>query len=829
MFEIGTPLPADEQLGFLQAFFESAEIGICVTDRDRRFVMVNPAYCRVYGYQPEELIGEPFTRMLPRELHDRAGALHDEFLAGGNESAGEWEVIKKSGERRRVLVTAGRVVLADGRRYKVTTVLDVSDIRQTEHELHRLSEVVARTSHGVIFTDTEGRVTWVNEATVRMTGYTLEELRGRKPGNLLQGPDSDPAVVAYIARQLAAGEGFQVEIVNYTKTGQKYDLHISCSPVRDSAGVLDGFMALQTDITERKTAEQRMQRASFEARKLNFAVDQSPASIVITNCDGNIEYANRTCLDNSGYTRRELIGQHSRIFQSGRTPKAVYAELWATISAGHAWQGRLVNRRKDGVEYVEWASISPVFDGDGEPVCFIAVKEDITEREQLAERMRSLERYDPLTGLANRAAFFQVLEQRLAQVIPPYSRQPLALVNIDRFHAFNEAHGHDTADRLLQMVAQRLTEQASHGTLVARLGPDEFAVLPPLEDLSGGELSQRRELQWVQRIQRALRESFVIDSRTLMASASIGVAFFDQEHIASKPFRPGEFMQMTDSALRAAKSQGGGKIGFFDAEASLQAQEAFRLEQDLAQVIERAQLRLAIQAQVGTDGQLVGAEVLLRWRHDILGDISPGRFIPLAEDNGQIIAIGYWVLERALSVLQRLQAIDPALTLSVNVSPVQIRHKSFVDGVEALLAAAAAQPAGLILEITESVFMTNPELAQERLRALRALGIGIAIDDFGTGYSSLSYLKRLPVTELKIDQSFVSGLPQDKADFALVKIIISAARQLNLRVVAEGVETLEQAGCFTGIPGIHMQGYLYGKPTDIDEWFAEWGKLATGS
>ena len=818
-----THLRSGEGREFLLGLLHFADIGICVTGQDQRFVMVNPAYCQAYGYKPEELIGQPFTKMLPPEMREPAARLHDDFLAGGEESAGEREVLNKAGERRKILVTAGRVVLSDGRRYKINTVMDVSALRQTEQELEKLSNVVARTSHGVIFTDVEGKVTWINEATMRMTGFTLEEMLGRKPGDLLQGPDSDPEVIDLMSRQLAAGEGFQVEIVNYTKGGRKHDLHIACSPVRNSAGELEGFMALQTDISERKETEERLRRAVFDARKLDMAVNQSPASIVITDCDGRMEYVNQTALDAYGYTREELIGQNPRIFQSNRTPPALYVDLWATISSGKSWQGRLVNRRKDGSELVEWVAIRPVLDEHGEPTCFIAVKEDITEREQLTEQLHSLERYDPLTGLANRTAFFEALEQRLGQLTAGISRQTLALVNIDRFHGFNETHGHDMADRLLQLVAQRLTEQASPGTLVARIGPDEFALLPPLETQpDGGSLGQSEP--WVQRMDQVLRAPYRVDSRTLVANASIGVAFCDQDCLISGEFHPGDFMQMTGSALHAAKAEGGGTIRFFNADASLQAQETFRLAQDLTRAIQRDQLRLAIQAQVGVNGVLVGAEALLRWRHDTLGAISPGRFIPLAEDSGQIIPIGHWVLEQSLGVLKRLQAIDPSLTLSVNISPAQVRDPAFVVDVESLLAASDVNASGLILEITESVFMTNPEIAQERLQALRALGVGIAIDDFGTGYSSLSYLKRLPVTELKIDQSFIAGLPQDLADFALVKIIISAAQELKLRVVAEGVETSPQAECFAGFANVHLQGYLYDQPSDIGDWMAKWGK-----
>ena len=566
----------------------------------------------------------------------------------------------------------------------------------------------------------------------------------------------------------------------------------------------------------------QLERASFEARKLKIAVDQSPASIVITDCDGTIEYVNQTCINNAGYSRNELVGNNPRELQSGTTPQQVYADLWATIKAGRTWQGRLVNRRKDGSEFVEWVLINPVLDETDQPIRFIAIKEDITEREELDKRLRSLERFDALTGLANRFAFFEALEKRLEKISDRCTRQPLALINIDRFHSFNAVHGHEMGDRLLRYMARQLIENAPQNSVVARLGPDEFAVLPPLEAAGDDPAIGRRELQWIQRIQRALRQGFVTDSRTLSSSASIGIAFCD--HVNEDPGRcnPGDFMRLADSALHEAKNLGGGQIAFFDADASIQAQEALQLEQDLAGAIECGELYLALQAQVQSNGRLVGAEVLLRWHHGTLGEISPGRFIPLAEDSGQIVPIGFWVLQQALSALKNLQQKDPALTLSVNLSPVQIRCPDFVAGIGRMLAEVDVEPSGLILEITESVFMEDPEAASDRLQALRELGVGISIDDFGTGYSSLSYLKRLPVTELKIDQSFVAGLPNDAADRALVNIILSAANELKLQVVAEGIENQAQAQCFDARENVILQGFFYDHPKPVAEWIEKW-------
>ena len=813
---------AKEQLEFLEGLFESADIGICVTDSERRFVMVNPAYCRTYGYAAEDLIGQPFTKMLPPDQHEFAGNLHDAFIAGSPESAGEWDVVHKSGDIRRVLVTAGRVILEDGRRYKVTTVSDITEVRRTERELAALSTVIEQTSHGIIVTDPAGKTTWVNQATVDLTGFSPEELYGQKPGDLFQGEGTEPAAVRHMSQQLAAGNGFQVEVLNYTKSGEPYSLHISCAPVRDSSGTLQGFMALQTDITAQKESERRIAQAAIEAQRLGIAIDQSPASIVITDCDGNIDFVNQTCIDNSGYSREELVGQNPRIFQSEHTEKRVYQDLWGTISAGKTWQGRLVNRRKDGSEYVEWSSINPVVGADDEVICYIAVKEDITEREQLTERLQSMERYDALTGVSNRAFFVDTLEKRLQSVASGQGRQPLAVVNIDRFKSFNALHGHQTGDELLQALASNLQGNVGDQSLIARLGPDEFGVLPPIQPDSQDPMTRQEELRWIQRIQRAIRTTLSALTTVQQTTVSIGVAYCDPGCQGKDQCHPGDMLRMAELAVRSAKASGGGQLAFYDAKTSRHAEDALQLERDLGQALSRGELYLVFQAQIAPGGRLAGAEALLRWQHATRGGISPGQFIPLAEDTGQIVQIGGWVLEQALDALAVMQRHTPDLTVSVNVSPVQIRRPEFIDEVAGLLERVGVDPSGLILEITENVFMSEPELAGERLGALRDLGLKISIDDFGTGYSSLTYLKRLPVHELKIDQSFVNGLPDDAADAALVKIILSAADELKLRVVAEGVELASQAQFFEATPNVFLQGFLFDRPIPVDEWYERW-------
>ncbi len=583
-------------------------------------------------------------------------------------------------------------------------------------------------------------------------------------------------------------------------------------------------LALVVAYFARRHGMRKLREKTFEARKLAIAVDQSPVSIVITDSNGDIEYVNQTCINSSGYSREELLGSNPKVMQSGKTPSEVYASLWATITAGKTWEGRLVNQRKDGSEFVEWVSINPILDEHHQPIRFIAIKDDLTEREEMASRLRSLERYDALTGLANRFSFFQVLDERLSRVRQNQARQALAVVNIDRFHSLNEAHGHEVGDRLLQMVATRLNDQMDNDVLVARLGPDEFAILPPLGTAGDESDTNRSEVRRFRRLLLAFTNDFALEGRGYSMQASVGVAVCDRDSTGSHDFRAGDFMRMVDSALHTAKRKGGNQLAYFDEETSLEIRQAIQLEQDFARAIERDELRLALQAQVDQTGRLRGAEALLRWRHETLGEVSPARFIPIAEETGLIVSVGRWVLEQGLRLLKELQQFDPDFSLSLNISPLQIRHPDFLSEIQALVSEAEVNPGGLCLEITESVFLTEPEVAQSRLEALRKLGVGIAIDDFGTGYSSLSYLKRLPVTELKIDQSFIAGLPDDKADIALVNIIVAAAQQLKLRVVAEGVETDRQASFLSELGELLFQGYFFDKPTDADDWMKRWAR-----
>jgi len=681
----GEELQSPEQLAFLRGVYDSADIGICVTDAERRFVMINAAYCRIYGYSHDELIGRPFTIVLPEDQRREAARTHDEFLAGAEESSGDWVVLHRDGSERIVTVTAGRVVTGDGRRFKVTTVQDVTRVRAQERRLLQLSRVVAQTQHGVIFCDADGLVTWINEGTERITEFRLAEMRGRKPGDLLQGVDTDPEVVAHMHRQIAAGEGFQVEVLNYSKSGRKHWLNIACSPVVDSTGKLEGFMALQTDITERRHFQARIEQLSFK---------------------------------------------------------------------------------------------------------------------------------DALTDLPNRRLLGEQLSYCLAGSARSGFYGALLYIDLDNFKVVNETLGPRQGDQLLQRVGQTLEATVHASDTIARLGGDEFVVV--LTDLSEspGEAAERAELV-ARRILGSLEMPFGASGLEHRISASMGAVLFLGEEQSSDAL-----LQQADIALYHAKSTGAGGFTLFDPLMQAGLLQRHRTEAELREAIHGGQLLPYYQGQIDGSGRLAGAELLIRWCHPERGLVSPGEFIPVAEACGLIVDLGYEVIRMAADQLAAWagDAVTRELSIAVNISARHFEQADFVARVGEIVGGRGLAPGLLKFEITESALARDLDEISTRMEALRRLGVAFSLDDFGTGYSSLAYLKRLPIGQVKIDQSFVRDLLIDENDRGITETIIALAGTLRMRVVAEGVETVEQRELLARLGCPLFQGFYFDRPAPIDDF-----------
>ena len=560
-----------------------------------------------------------------------------------------------------------------------------------------------------------------------------------------------------------------------------------------------------------------IQQRDAELRQLSMAIEQSPECIVITDTSASILYVNDAFERTTGYTRTDVVGRNPRILNTGLTPKATYDAMWASLMKGEVWRGEFHNTRKDGSTYLELATIAPIKGPDGVVTHFVAVKEDITQRKQSEALLHRLAYYDALTDLPNRA----LLHDRLAQAIRGSSRSDiygmLMLLDIDRFQQLNDTLGHAAGDQLLRNVAKRLRASVRDEDTVARHGDDDFAIL--IDHIGDSEADALAHAEQIARkLQRELEAPYrlgEVESDLHYATLSIGISLFQ-----GKADTLDSLLKQAEVALYRAKQDGRNNVRFFNPDMQAVVDAHARMEARLHEALESGAFRLFYQPQVDRHGKLTGAEALIRWPQADGSMVSPAAFIPLAEDTGQIVPLGLWVLRTACAQLAQWQRDERTrhLTIAVNVSARQFHQPDFVSSVKRAVIASGIDPSRLKLELTESTILGELDETVVRMNQLRELGIHFALDDFGTGYSSLAYLKRLPFAQLKIDQSFVREIAQNEGSEAIVLAILSMSHALGMEVIAEGVESPTQRE-FLRLHGCAFyQGYLFSKPIPIEAW-----------
>jgi diguanylate cyclase (GGDEF)-like protein/PAS domain S-box-containing protein len=560
------------------------------------------------------------------------------------------------------------------------------------------------------------------------------------------------------------------------------------------------------DITERKQTEAELHLAA--------TAFESQEAMMITDANNVILRVNYAFTQVTGYTAEEVIGQTPKLLQSGRHDAEFYKEMWQTINTTGKWQGEVWDRHKKGDIYPKWLSISAVKDKNGIVTNYIGSHIDITERKANEDRIHHLAFYDSLTELPNRS----LLQDRLFQAMSSSDRSghncALLFIDLDHFKIVNDSLGHVRGDQLLQRVADRLKSCVRQGDTVARLGGDEFVIM--LEGLGEQAIHAASEAEYIgQKILVTLNQPYRLGTSELVNTASIGITLFSGHQQTTN-----DLFKQADIAMYQAKNDGRNTLRFFDPKVQLAINSRANLEGELRLAIEYHQFFLYYQVQVDQENRPFGAEALIRWVHPKRNMVSPAEFIPIAEETGLIIQIGKWVLDTACAQLSKWQLDDQTrdLVLSVNVSAKQFLQKDFAAQVINIIHRHGINPARLKLEITESILLNNLESIISTMNEISAIGVRFALDDFGTGYSSLQYLKKLPLHQLKIDQSFVRDLLVDNHDRAIVNTIIAMAQSMNLDVIAEGVETEEQRQLLETSGCLHFQGYLFGKPMPISEF-----------
>ena len=567
------------------------------------------------------------------------------------------------------------------------------------------------------------------------------------------------------------------------------------------------YQQTSQELLERQKVQKSLTESEFKYRIL-FESNPNPLWVVDLETLAFVA-VNRDAIAHYGYSEAEFLSMTmAELYPYGDLTSV--DELRDKLTSEQNYWGVSRHLKKDGSLINVEISAHTFLLLDKSVV--LVVINDITERLQAEERIEHLAFYDPLTNLPNRHLLFDRLENAIALAQRSGNYGALLFIDLDRFKTLNDARGHAVGDILLQEVATRLKESLRQADTVARFGGDEFVVVLP-ELGSQQELAARLSLNMGEKICTKLADSFMFEGEEIRIGASIGITLFPK---ATKTVN--DLLKEADIAMYQAKASGRNTARLFETKMQLEVEFRFALEGEIRGALEQNQFLVYLQPQVDREGALVGAEALIRWQHPGWGMISPSTFIPVAEETGLIIPIGEWVLQETCHYLTRIQASGSRLHISVNVSPYQFRQPTFISRIKAIVAATGVDPTRLTLEVTEGLILEDIHQAIVTMAELQILGIHFSIDDFGTGYSSLAYLKRLPLNELKIDQSFVQDTPHDPNDAALVEAIISIARHFNFAIVAEGVETIEQADFLKARGCDFYQGYLYGKPIPISEF-----------
>jgi diguanylate cyclase (GGDEF)-like protein/PAS domain S-box-containing protein len=782
---------------------DTAAEGFWMIDQDRRTVDVNPALCQALGYTRAEMLGR-----LPTDFADaeNQAIFRAQISRIDSTYQRDYEIAltRKDGSQLPAFFHATTHRGDNGESEQAFAfVSDLSEIKRVEAAL-KASEVrwqfaLEGLDQGVWDWDVETGRAYFSPGWKAILGYADDEVGDDFEEWRRRVHEDDLARVHATLEAHFRGERpiHEVEHRMRCKDGTwKWILTRGKVMDRLPDGRPKRMIGTHADVTEHRMREEKLRQAAA-------VFESTVEGVLITDARGCITAINRAFTDITGYGEAEILGKYPSVMKSGRHDADFYQAMWDELNSRGNWRGEIWNKRKSGAIYPQWLTISVVLDEHSQISHYVGVFSDISSIKRSEEELNRLAYHDVLTGLPNRLLLLDRINHAIRRAGRSGSRFALLFIDLDRFKNINDTLGHQTGDDLLKTVAERIQKRLRAEDTLSRLGGDEFILL--MEDTA----NERQAAHLARDLLRLLSQPYHIAGHDIFLSASIGISLHPEDGNDAETL-----IKHADTAMYRAKEGGRNGYQFYTREQSVAAFQRFSLEAALHRALERNEFELHYQPQVNLDGGRVTAmEALLRWRHPELGLIPPDQFIPVAEDTGLILPIGDWVLETACREAQRCnQLCGEQLAVAVNLSPLELQRGDPVRRVKRVLAETGLAPGQLELEITESSAMRRGEESIAMLHELTALGVKLAIDDFGSGYSNLGYLKRLPVSTLKIDRVFIRDLPDDAEDAAITRAIIALGHSLNLRVLAEGVETpaqrefLRQQGCDM------LQGFLVARP-----------------
>lgn len=776
---------------------------VILSAHELNIINMNQQACRQLGYEPEALIGQPLTRIFS---HTGPITGHSPVSRGQQPmSLFRTDLITRSGRRYPAEVSCNTINLGDST-YLIASARDISERLRIENDLRYREEtyrtVIETALDGFLILSREGRILEANQAYQSMSGYSDQELL-QLSLHQLEGIRPQQETDKQLAQIIHQGQ-CRFQSRHLCKDNRLIDVELSCFYWQQHSG---RFFVHVKNITRQKADELRLKQAAA-------VFENTGEAVMIVSARHKIQRVNHAFCQMTGFTEADVLGRSPVILSAGVQDRSFYRAIWHSIRTYGHWQGEIISLRADGTSYPELINISAVRDSNARIDHYVAVFADLSRQRESESRLLFLDYHDSLTGLANRKNLLSRTEHALRQSLREGSQTALIVLGLDRFKNVNDSYGHSSGDELLRLIGQALDEQTPEADTVCRLGSDEFALL--FDNLH----SSTELLPVANRLIKMISQPWRLSgNRTVKIGASMGISLSPQNGQDAQVL-----LQHADAALYQAKAEGRSRFRFFSEEMTQNARHRLELETQMHQALQKGELEVYYQPQLDIrNHKIVGAEALVRWNHPTRGQIPPGEFIPLCEENGLINGIGLTVLEQTCRQGRAwLDAGFEPIMLAVNLSAVQLGNPELYTHVTRILLETGYPAQYLELELTESALMGHPDQMLKRLQQFKEIGIRLAMDDFGTGYSSFTQLKQLPLDLLKVDKSFVDDVHHNQDDYEIVAAIIAMGQALGLKVLAEGVESHTQLDALTGLNCDRYQGYLLSRPLNARDFGRFW-------